>query len=88
MKDFTRICKVLKLAKCSRAIDFVEKWESETKKRDASNKAAETASMMEVDNDGDLIAFDSAPRKINNTLSMSGEVFLDEDLDYKQQWYD
>ena len=68
MKDFTRVCKVLKLARCSRAIDFVEKWDSETKKRDACKKVSETISVMDIDNDNDsdedLIAFDKKPREV------------------------
>ena len=64
MKDFTRICKVLKLARCSRAIDFVEKWDSETKKQEACRKMSETVSVMDIGNDeDDLISFTNAPRK-------------------------
>ena len=39
MKDFTKICKLLKIKRCSRAIDFVEKWQEETKKSDSENES-------------------------------------------------
>ena len=68
MKDFTRICKVLKLGRCSRAIDFVEKWESETQKpkdvvsKEAGNNLEDSVPMKEAEDDDDIITFDNRPR--------------------------
>ena len=83
MKDFTRICKVLKLGRCSRAIDFVEKWESETQKprevsKEVGNNQEDSVPMTQANDDDDIITFNNRPRDHSS---------LDDDEVYKQQWY-
>ena len=85
MKEFTRICKVLGIKKCSQAISFCEKWANETSK----NEQKDASIPMEDNESGvDLITYDSRPREDSPKLSQGRQLFIEHDEAYKQRWYD
>ena len=101
MKDYQRICKVLEIRKCGRAIDFVEKWQRETQKADSENvnpntveeamDACKTESKDE-DNAAEMLAFSNKPRQSaphsNNQIPACGsEASSKHDDEYKSKWF-
>ena len=102
MKDYQRICKVLEIRKCSRAIDFVEKWQSETQKTDAENVNPNTTSEEAMDscqaekrdeeNAAEMLAFSNKPRQSQPVPAQGaatcGSESTDEyDEEYKSKWF-
>ena len=102
MKDYQRICKVLEIRKCSRAIDFVEKWQRETQKADSENVNPNTAEeeamdackteSKDEDNAAEMLAFSNKPRQsaphFNKQVPSCGsEASTKHDDEYKSKWF-
>ena len=79
MKDFTRVCKLMKVGRCTRAIDFVKKWDFQIEKRETRSEHEDNSREMLVkeNTDIELLTFSDEARKSNKQLSEQGDSVLD-----------
>ena len=90
MKDFTRVCKLMRIGRCTRAIDFVQKWDCQTEGRESSSDSEgslEQAMIREDESCLELISYSKEARQSNQLYKAESKEVLDQDEGYRQQWY-